>query len=112
MFANAVDFMVEQQSGNAEDQAENGHATQRDGHAYHAGPADGLEDKEAEDSVSEVEKVYDIVRRREVTPMRSHQRRALAYLGEDECRQADQASPDHPAHTLIILRRLAPSPHQ
>ena len=112
MFADAIGLVMEQQSGDAKDQAENGHATQWDCHAHHAWPADCLEDKEAQDPIDEVEEVDDILRRREIAPAGSQQRRVEAYLGDEERGQADEASPDHPTHALIILRRLAPTPHE
>ena len=68
MLLHVLDLVMQQQRGDAEGEAENGDAAERNRHAHHTLPPHRLEHEQAEDAVHEIEQPDDILRRREVAP--------------------------------------------
>ena len=62
--------------------------------------------------IHEIEEADDILRRREVAEVHSEERRLGGKLGDEEGRKPDEAAPDHPPYTLIILGRLSLAPSE
>src|SRR5262245_8644189 len=110
MLLHVLDLVVQEQCWNAQGEAKNGYAAERNRHAHHALAPHRLEHEQTEDAVHEIEETNDILRRREIAPARLEDRGARRELGEQEDRQPDQAPPDYPAHALIIRGRLSPRP--
>ena len=61
-----LDLLMQEQRGDAEGEAEQGHAAERDRHAHHALPPDRLEHEQAEDAVHEIEQPDHVLGRPEV----------------------------------------------
>ena len=110
MVLHVLDLVMQQERRDAQGQAENGDAAERDRHAHHALPPHSLEHEQAEDAIDEIKQADQVVRWREIAAARLEDRRGLGKLGDDEGGKPDQAAPHYPAHALIILGTLTPRP--
>ena len=100
-----LDLLVQEQRGDAEGEAEQRHAAERDRHADHALPPDRLEHEQAEDAVHEIKQPDHVLGRPEMI-MAREERRLGGEFGDEERWQPDETPADHPPHALIILGRL------
>src|SRR6476659_5306140 len=94
---------MEKERGSGENEGENGHAAERNPHADHALAAHRLEHEEAENPVHEIEKADDVVGRGEAQG--GFESGGLrGELGEQERGQTDEAAPQHPTQSLVVVR--------
>ena len=99
MLLHVLDLVMQQQRGDAESEAENGDAAERNRHAHHTLSPHRLEHEQAENAVHQIEQPSDILRRGEVAPACLEDRGGRGELGERKA-----GSPIKHPHTTQRIR--------